>query len=283
MTTYRKNSLVADMNVLPVAPDIDKIKAFLTKDVQLDFSAVRNLQWNISRSQVIIETATSQLAYMISQEHNMKHSIAHQNKKYFIPIFVEDGATEVKVHDLPPQMPNHLIASHLQQYGDVLSIRDEVWKDFFPGIPNGVRVVRMKIVAPIPSFLEIEKETAYIKHNHQIKTCRYCSSKLHTGQKCNTAKMKNTNTSNTPLDAEQQKNPTEKPLPQETIEHDKQTSKLGIDTSIEEENPHQITTPSKIESLMDTIDYENLFQPPKLKVSTSSFCVQKARRKLKKK
>lgn len=95
--------------------------------------------------------------------------------------------------------------------------------------------------------------------------------------------MKNTNTSNTPLDAEQQKKPTEKPLPQKTIEHDKQTSKPGIDTTIEEENPHQITTPSKIKSLMDTIDYENLFQPPKLKVSTSSLCFQKARSKLKKK
>lgn len=210
-------------------------------------------------------------------QHETQHSTPEQ--KVLHSHFCGRRCHEVKVHDLPPQMPNHLIASHLQQYGDVLSIRDEVWKDFFPGIPNGVMVVRMKIVAPIPSFLEIEKETAYIKHNHQIKTCRHCSRKLHTGQKCNTAKMKNTNTSNTPLDAEQQKKPTEKPLPQETIEHDKQTFKPGI----EEENPHQITTPSKIESLMDTIDYENLFQPPKLKVSTSSLCFQKARRKLKKK
>lgn len=218
MSNYRKNSLVIDFNVLPVSPDMDKIR-FLTKDLELDFSAVRTLQWNISKNQVIIEATTHELAWSVAKSHNVKHFMIHQNQKYLIPIFVENGATEVKVHDLPPQMPNHLIAAHLQQYGDVLSIRDEVWRDFFPGTPNGVRVVRMRINKPIPSFETIEKETAYILYSHQTKTCRHCSRKLHTGQKCYETKIqKNTVTDNNERDTEQQKKLTVKPRGSATME-----------------------------------------------------------------
>uniref|UniRef100_A0A8D8NN15 (northern house mosquito) hypothetical protein n=1 Tax=Culex pipiens TaxID=7175 RepID=A0A8D8NN15_CULPI len=75
MPSYRQNSLVVDLNVLPSIPDIEIIRMFLTKDVALDFSKVRNLQLNISMNQVIIEMATPDQAAEIAGTHSAKHYI----------------------------------------------------------------------------------------------------------------------------------------------------------------------------------------------------------------
>ncbi|EDS34483.1 conserved hypothetical protein [Culex quinquefasciatus] len=271
MSNYRKNSLVIDFNVLPVSPDMDKIRRFLTKDLELDFSAVRTLQWNISKNQVIIEATTPELAWSVAKSHNVKHFMIHQNQKYRIPIFVENGATEVKVHDLPPQMPNHLIAAHLQQYGDVLSIRDEVWRDFFPGTPNGVRVVRMRINKPIPSFETIEKETAYILYSHQTKTCRHCSRKLHTGQKCYETKIqKNTVTDNNERDTEQQKKLTVKPRGSATMEESENKKPTPIDTINDHKIPQQTPNDPRRQTTEDDTPDLDFSHPEKKKIKKFS-------------
>lgn len=184
MKNYRKNALVFDFNVMPVFPELDVIQKFFEKQVQLDLSSVQNLQVNLSRNQVIIETTTPEQAFAIAREHHSKHYIVHQKKRFQIPIYVEDETTEVKIHDLPPRMPNQLIVEHLLQYGEVKSIFNEVWRDYFPGLTNGVRIVRMNIKKPIPSYLSIEGNSAFIVHKEQIKTCRHCNQSLHPGQKC---------------------------------------------------------------------------------------------------
>ncbi|EDS27649.1 malate dehydrogenase [Culex quinquefasciatus] len=148
--------LMLMLNVMPVVPELGTIQNFLQQQIKLDLSSVRNLQVNVSRNQVIIETTTPDQAFAIARDHNSKHFIVHAKKRLLIPIYVEDGAIEVKVHDLPPRMPNNIIEEHLKQYGEITSIHNEVWHDFFPGIPNGVRVARMKIKQPIPSFVQIE-------------------------------------------------------------------------------------------------------------------------------
>ncbi|EDS30091.1 conserved hypothetical protein [Culex quinquefasciatus] len=142
MKTFRQNSLVFDFNVMPVVPELGTIQIFLQQQIKLDLSSVRNLQVNVSRNQVIIETTTPDQAFAIARDHNSKHFIVHAKKRFLIPIYVEDGAIEVKVHDLPPRMPNNIIEEHLKQYGEITSIHNEVWRDFFPGIPNGSNSVQ---------------------------------------------------------------------------------------------------------------------------------------------
>ncbi|EDS29679.1 conserved hypothetical protein [Culex quinquefasciatus] len=182
--------------------------------------------------------------------------IVHEKKRFLIPIFVEDGSIEVKVHDLPPRMPNHMIEDHLQQYGEIISIHDEVWRDFFPGVPNGVRVVRMKIQKPIPSFVKIEGLSAYIAHKNQIKTCRYCTQKLHAGQKC-----KGTNYNEdiiTTSNEDQEEHPEKTTEPEkktmdntcdlifsERRENKEQYLNTSIDLSNEKGNPQQTTNVSR--------------------------------------
>uniref|UniRef100_A0A8D8FUZ7 (northern house mosquito) hypothetical protein n=1 Tax=Culex pipiens TaxID=7175 RepID=A0A8D8FUZ7_CULPI len=261
MNKFRQNSLVLDFNVMPVIPELGTIQRFLQQQIKLDLSSVRNLQVNVSRNQVIIETTTPEQATCIAKNHNSKHFIVHEKKRFLIPIYVEDGSIEVKVHDLPPRMPNHMIENHLQQYGEIISIHDEVWRDFFPGVPNGVRVVRMKVQKPIPSFVKIEGLSAYIVHKNQIKTCRYCTQKLHAGQKCKGTNYNDDNS--TTLNEDQEEHPEKTTEPEKkTIdntcdlifsdrhENNEQNLNTSIDHSNEKGNPQQTTNvPRKIDIL----------------------------------
>ncbi|XP_039430295.1 uncharacterized protein LOC120413478 [Culex pipiens pallens] len=188
MSKYRRNAVVLDFNVMPIKPDIETVSKFIAKGLTLDLKRTKNLQFNNSRNLVIIELGSPEEASVLADQHNLKHNLRWSGRNFAIPIFVEDNAIQVRVHDLPPHMPNDLITSHLEAYGEVRSIRNEVWRDYFPGIPNGVRAVRMVLSKPIPSFIQVESDLAYISYNQQVKTCRHCAKPLHNGKKCDEIK-----------------------------------------------------------------------------------------------
>lgn len=184
MTGYRRNSVILDFHVIPARPKAEQVKDFLLKKMKIDMGKTKNIQFCISKSQVIIEVESAALAEELIAQHNEQHSMEHEGKQYKIPVRSIDNAIEVKVHDLPPHMPNRLIAKQLSQFGEVLSVKDDTWKEFFPGMPNGVRSVRIVLKKPIPSYVIVENDTAYVKYQNQIRTCRHCVRALHVGKSC---------------------------------------------------------------------------------------------------
>jgi flagellar biosynthesis GTPase FlhF len=88
--------------------------------------------------------------------------------------------------DLPPNMPNSEIGYKLSEYGEILSIKDEVWGDglAYKGIKNGVRIVRMVLKRSIPSYITVNGEVTYVTYLNQPPTCRWCNNSLHFGMKC---------------------------------------------------------------------------------------------------
>lgn len=145
---------------------------------------IKNLQLSISKSYVFLELESADLVEQLVVENNKKFFIASEKGDVAIPLYIADGAIDVKVHDLPPYMPNSIIAKHMESYGEILSVKNDTWHDFFPGIPNGVRIVRIRLNKGIPSYINIDNETAYVRYRNQVPTCKYCSRNLHIGSKC---------------------------------------------------------------------------------------------------
>jgi hypothetical protein len=83
-------------------------------------------------------------------------------------------------------MPNSEIGYKLSEYGEILSIKDEVWGDglAYKGIKNGVRIVRMVLKRSIPSYITVNGEVTYVTYFNQPPTCRWCNNSLHFGMKC---------------------------------------------------------------------------------------------------
>ncbi|XP_039444520.1 uncharacterized protein LOC120424453 [Culex pipiens pallens] len=129
MPKYRRNAVVIDFNVMPVRPDIESVSKFITNDLKLDLKRLKNVQLNNTRNHVIIELGSPEEASDLVDHHNLKHKVGCRGQAFRIPVFLEDNSIQVRVHDLPPHLPNELIATHLEAYGEVNSIRREVWRD----------------------------------------------------------------------------------------------------------------------------------------------------------
>ena len=121
--------------------------------------------------------------------HNKKWAIEIDGNKYEVPVTAPDNAIRVRVHNLPPQIPNNLIIQRFSRYGEAVSLKEETWKDFFGEFPNGVRILRMRLSKQIASYVPIDGEQAYVVYRNQIRTCKHCVRPLHIGRTCAGTRM----------------------------------------------------------------------------------------------
>lgn len=185
MSGVRKNTVVADFSVLPKRPNLELVQRFVEKGLGLDPKTLRSIQLHNIRHCVLLEMMDPDAAAETARKHHLKHTFrVKPDQKIPIPIYVDDDTIDVRVHDLPPDLPNKQIAEAMREFGEVLTIRDEVWKNFFIGIPNGVRVLKMKLSKPVPSFIKMCDFITLATHTGQIPTCRRCGLQRHVGTSC---------------------------------------------------------------------------------------------------
>lgn len=185
MPNYRKNTLIIDFSGLPTRPSVPDTKKFAFDCLKIDMKQVKNFQLGMSKPCVFVEMETAALAEDLVAQNNRKFYFKANGKDYAIPLLIADGAIEVKLYDLPPYLPNETVTKHFQPCGTVISIKNDTWHDpDLAGVPNGVRIMRMRLKKAIPSYVPIEEEVAYTRYRNQIPTCKHCSRNLHVGSKC---------------------------------------------------------------------------------------------------
>ncbi|XP_062702716.1 uncharacterized protein LOC134285615 [Aedes albopictus] len=177
MASHRRNTLVVDFVVLPKRPGLQQVETFLKEFIKVDMADVRNIQLHNIKNCLFIEMNDSGVAPRprLQKQHHLQHYFTLEGIRYYIPVYVDGPTSTVRVHDLPPQMDNDVISDHLQQYGQVISIQNEVWKNYFAGIPNGVRIVRMRMDKPIPSHIVVNNHSTYVScanKSNQTTTAR---------------------------------------------------------------------------------------------------------------
>ncbi|KXJ72063.1 hypothetical protein RP20_CCG019026 [Aedes albopictus] len=119
--------------------------------------------------------------------------------EFRVPVYVDCAAVTVRVHNLPPSMSHTTIRDYMMKFGEVITIRNETWKHYFPGIPNGVRVLRMNLLREIPSYITIDQEETMVSYENQPKSCRHCNQPAHPGKRCLESSTPARNKSASPL------------------------------------------------------------------------------------
>lgn len=165
---------------------MDLIVRFVHQNLKIQFSNVRSLQHNTGKSLVFLECQTEEQALSAVDINDGRHEITIENVKYAVGVYMEDGATTVRVHDVSPQSENSVIQQELEKYGDVIWMKEEKYTEpaILKGIKNGVRAVRIKIHTAIPSYINIRGEVTLITYKNQQQTCRHCNKPVHWGRKC---------------------------------------------------------------------------------------------------
>lgn len=184
MNSVRENTLVIDLSVLPVRPSVAHVQKFLEDQIKLQFEDVKSIQLHHTRNCVLIEMLDKEIALRYQLNHNWKRSIVCADKAFKIPVYVDCEAVTVRVHDLPSTMSPDTISEYMLKFGEVISIRNETWKHYFPGISNGVRVLRMNLFRHIPSFITIANEPTMVTYINQPKICFHCGQAAHPSKTC---------------------------------------------------------------------------------------------------
>uniref|UniRef100_A0A1Q3FA61 Uncharacterized protein n=1 Tax=Culex tarsalis TaxID=7177 RepID=A0A1Q3FA61_CULTA len=142
-----------------------------------------------NRNAVLLEFASAAVAANIATKQ-----LTHQGNN--IPVYLDDDAIEVQVHDINTQVCNDAIAKALSPYGEVLDIAADRWKHFFPGLLNGIRLVKFRsLTKPIPKYLTISNSLATIIYKGQKAAWRLTGKKKKTNKQNENQRNKNQNNS----------------------------------------------------------------------------------------
>lgn len=98
------------------------------------------------------------------------------------------GYREVRVFNLPFEMPAEKIAAALEPFGKVIKVTNATYggEHLFPMVDSGVRVVRMELREHVPSFVYVgaSRARATVVYDGQPRTCARCNKPGHLRFEC---------------------------------------------------------------------------------------------------
>lgn len=184
MDSLRVHTFYIDIRGIRKLKD-ETIFAFVAKKLNLTPQDVTAIQIDRIEGKVFVEMQTQEGAEEVVEQYDNKFELNNNGTIHRIRLYVEDGGTDVKLHHLPPKMPDEWIHDYFAAFGEIISIKHELCRsEFFSQTPSGVRVVRIRMNHPIPSFINIRGYNSHVTYTHQIQTCRHCNQEVHFGSSC---------------------------------------------------------------------------------------------------
>lgn len=181
----RENTFRIDYSNIPRKPSGNELHEFLYKEVGLKEEDVLRLQCSRSLGCAFVKVSSLELAQQVVEQHDNKHEIEVDDKTYRLRFMMEDGSKEVKLYDLSEGTSDDKIIEFLKQFGEVLSIREQMWSDQARyKVSTGIRIVRMMVQKNIDSFVTIDGEVTAVSYYGQRQTCKHCLDTVHNGITC---------------------------------------------------------------------------------------------------
>lgn len=97
---------------------------------------------------------------------------------------IDRPLTFLTVYDAPFELSDWAIIKRLAPFCEVIHYRRGRF-DFAPGVYNGLRHYRVRIIKPVPNFLRFGKYQIFLKYAGQPLTCRKCNLPGHFSNVCN--------------------------------------------------------------------------------------------------
>lgn len=182
----RENTFRIDYSKIPKKPSYEELHRFIGEVLGMKHEEVIRLQCSKFFGCAFVKASSLAVAERIVQDHDGKHFMEVDKKKYYLRLWMEDGGVDVKLHDLSEDVQDDSIMDVMREYGDILSIRELFWdsKFQFGAISTGVRVIRMVVKKNIPSTITIDSETTCVSYSGQLQTCKHCNEFAHNGISC---------------------------------------------------------------------------------------------------
>ena len=91
----------------------------------------------------------------------------------------------IRIANLPPEVTERNIRPALTSYGEIVLNQDEMWsKAYRYKVPNGLKVIMMKLAKHLPCQMNISGHRALPSSDGQPVTCYGCGDSGHMNQAC---------------------------------------------------------------------------------------------------
>ena len=182
----RENTFKIDYSQFAVKPSVEKLFEFCRSVLGLKRDEIKRLQSHRGGACAFIKVSDLTIAQRVVDEHDGKHEVDCDGKKHKLRISLEDGSVEVRVYDLPEDVPEKKVVDFLSAFGEVISVREVSWGESSEaeGIPLGIWSARMLVKRNIDSWVTIDGEQALVVYKGQLQSCRHCKEQAHTGISC---------------------------------------------------------------------------------------------------
>jgi hypothetical protein len=175
-----------------------EIHEWIYNNLHLETEDVVTIQIDGPRRQVYIKTTHATVVEKLLLRTKGESIYVYDSGERYKVIINQAGLgrRNVRVANLPPEMPEEIIRQHLRKYGQIATIKEEKWANTYRyNVANGVRIVQIDLQTHIPSHIYIEGYRALISYIGQPSTCYICGGTNHIAQEC--PARKHTRTENT--------------------------------------------------------------------------------------
>lgn len=156
---------------------------FIQDQLKLDSNNVVSI--GMYGSKVMIKVLTAEiLENIFDQWENKLEYTDIEGKSYKVKLCNESSKNLVKIHHVPIELSDRDIKSVLSTYGVVEEIKNDMWKNLPFKCYNDIKLIKMEIHRPIPSYIRIAGKQYWTTYIGQIKTCRRCASTEHEAKNC---------------------------------------------------------------------------------------------------
>lgn len=123
----RENTFRIDYANVPKKPSSEEVHRFVGATLGLKRDEVMRLQYSRNLGVAFVKATCLEVAQKVVEEHDNRHELTVDGKPFKIRLVMEDGAVEVKLFNLSEDVTNDKIVKFLMAYGELLSIREEMW------------------------------------------------------------------------------------------------------------------------------------------------------------
>lgn len=157
--------------------------SYIEKNLKLKNEEVISI--GINGNKIFVKVATGELLERIFENFEGKLTyIQRDGISKNVNLFNESLKTTVKIHRIPIEISDNEIRKALNYYGKIENVMNDAWKNLPYTCYNDIKIIKMEIVKPIPSYIPIGGKYYWITYAGQMRTCRRCGSTLHEIKDC---------------------------------------------------------------------------------------------------
>jgi len=185
----RYNTIFFDLKHVENSMDEADVQEFFQK-IGVEFNDVVAMDLNPYRKRAMVKFQNKDVfKKFLAKNPNCHAPLMHQEKKYEIPMIINDGNTKIlMISDLPVEAEDRFLIEILAPYGNVINIKRKEFNKKHSELPHTIvtqsLTVLINLKEDIPRYMTLGGQRFHVRYEGQKINCPICQSPDHIFTEC---------------------------------------------------------------------------------------------------